>query len=166
MVIFPMQQFWLALLVIWAALAALAGATIKLARSPLTASQFWFALLPLALHMGWLSLAVFLNTAQVVVAYELLSTAQMLPWSLVLWAAAAALLLWLNAQLRSGNIAFALAAFWGLVGVFVRQSQSTLDGAPISAWVAAALGVVLLSQTAYLQLLRHKTFAPTSTAPT
>lgn len=164
MVIFPQQQFWLALVVIWAALTALAVATIKLARSPLTAAEFCFALLPLALHTGWLSLAAFLNTAQVVVAYELLSTTRMLPWSLALWAAAAGLLLWLNSRLRLANVAFALAALWGLAGVVVKQSQSQLAGAHASAWVAAALGVVLLVQTAYLQIRRYRASAPKRTA--
>lgn len=152
MVVFAMQLFWLALLVIWGALAALVMANLKLARadSTLTAADFWLAVLPLSLHAGWLSLAVFLNTAQVVVAYELLSGTNQLPWSLFLWAGAGGLLLWVNARLRRGGVPYVLAAVWGLVGAFVEQSRSVLAGSDVSAWVAGFLALVLLLQTLFL----------------
>lgn len=160
MVVFPMQLFWLALLVIWGAWACLAAAMLRLARFNLGAAELWLALLPVALHTSWLSLAVFLNTAQVVVAYKLLSTVQQLPWSLVLWVLAAVLVLWVNTRLQRGNAVFALAALWGLVGVFVEQSKNRLAGADASAWVAATLAAVLLAQTVYLYLRRYRADAP------
>lgn len=152
MPIFSMQVFWLALLVIWGALACMVSCALALSRdrSPLPGQRGW-ALLPLSLHAGWLSLAAFLNIAQVIVAYRLLPTARMLPWSLALLAAAAALLLALNARMR-GNPGYALAALWGLAAVYVKQSQASLPGAQTAAWVAVAIAVALAAQTVWLRV--------------
>jgi hypothetical protein len=96
----------------------------------------------------------FVNTAQVAVAYQLLPTANMLPWSLILWAAAA-LLLWANARLR-GHPGYAFAALWGLVGVAIGQAEGRLVGARVSAGVALLLTALLLAQTLYLQRRWHR----------
>ena len=98
----------------------------------------WWQWVPLSLHAGWVSLAVFLNTAQVVVAHGLLSTSQMLPWTLVLFAGAALLVLTVVVRLK-GNPWYAAAAVWGLVGVYAKQSESALAGASVAAYVALAL---------------------------
>lgn len=152
MPIFSLQVFWLALLVIWAALACMAYCAIALSRdpAPLPLQRLW-AWGPLSLHAGWLSLAAFLNTAQVIVAYRLLPTDRMLPWSLPLLLVAAALLLALNARMR-GNLAYVLAALWGLAAVYVAQSSSSLDGASTAAWAALAIGLLLAAQLAWLHL--------------
>lgn len=150
MPIFSMQVFWLALLVIWAALACMAYCAVVLSSAPTSSpQQRWWAWAPLSMHAGWLSLAALLNTAQVIVAYRLLSTERMLGWSLVLLAVLAALLLALNARMR-GNLGYVLAAVWGLIAVFVKQSQWALPGASTAAWVALALAVVLVAQSAWL----------------
>lgn len=154
MPVFSQQWFWLALLVIWAALACLGRCALILSHDPdPLPGQRWLAWLPLSLHAGWLSLAALLNTAQTIVAYRLLPSDDMLAWSLVLYALAAALLLTLNARMR-GNWAYALAALWGLVGVYVQQSRSSLPGATVAAWVALAIASVLIAQS--LWLLRRK----------
>jgi len=111
-----------------------------------------WAWLPLSLHAGWLSLAAFLNLAQVIVAYELASTSQQLPWSLVLFALAALMLLMLNLRMR-GNIDYVIAALWALVAVYVKQSDSGMPGAQAAAWVALGIAALLLLQTV---LLRRK----------
>lgn len=150
MPVFSLQWFWLALLMIWAALACLAFAAIELSRDPAPSSaQRWWAWAPLSLHAGWLSLAAFLNTAQVIVAYRLLPTQQMLGWSLVLFAAAAAVLLALNARMR-GNLGYVLAALWGLAAVYVKQSQAALPGASTAAYVALAIAALLVAQSVWL----------------
>jgi hypothetical protein len=155
MPIFSMQIFWLALIVIWASLACLAFCAVTLSRdrAPLPARR-WCAWMPLSLHAGWLSLAVFLNTAQVIVAYRLLDVGAMLPWSLALFAAAAAVLLALNAWMR-GNAGFVAAALWGLIAVSVKQSQATLQGAEVAAWVAIAIATALLVQSAWIWARRR-----------
>ncbi|HEY6133897.1 MAG TPA: hypothetical protein VIW70_07970 [Rubrivivax sp.] len=155
MIVFSMQLFWVALLVIWGALACLVGATFALERNELSSTDYWLARVPLSMHAGWLSLAAFLNTAQVIVAFRLLSTTQMLGWTLVLWLAAAVLLVAVQLRLR-GNAFYAATALWGLIGVYVQQSRSSLEGAPISAWVAAGLGCALLALTAYLIVGRRR----------
>lgn len=150
MPVFSMQVFWLALLIIWASLACIAFAAIVLSRDPAPATpQRWWAWAPLSLHAGWLSLAAFLNTAQVIVAYRLLPTGQMLSWSLVLFAAAAVVLLALNARMR-GNLGYVLAAVWGLAAVYVKQSQWTLPGSHTAAWVALAIAALLVAQSVWL----------------
>lgn len=152
MPVFSMQVFWLALLIIWAALGCLVACALVLSRDGAALpGQRWLAWAPLSLHAGWLSLAAFLNTAQVIVAYELLPTGDMLPWSLALLAAAAILLLVLNARMR-GNVAYAAAALWGLAAVYVRQSASGLEGAQTAAWAAVVISAALLAQTLWLRL--------------
>ena len=152
MPIFSQQIFWLALLVILSSLVCLLYCAIVLSReaSPV-AGQRWWAWLPLSLHAGWLSLAAFLNVAQVIVAYRLLPTDRMLPWSLVLFAAATAVLLVANARMR-GNVAYALVALWGLAALYFKQSQATLPGAQIAAWVAVAIAALLVVQTLWLRI--------------
>ncbi|WP_295925113.1 hypothetical protein [uncultured Xanthomonas sp.] len=152
MPVFSQQHFLLALAVIWTALAAMLLAALRLSRDPAPESgQTLWAWLPLSLHAGWLSLAAFLNTAQVIVAYRWLSTERMLPWSLVLFALAAALLLGMNRAMR-GNLAYAAAALWALAAVYAKQTDSTLAGAQTAAWVALLLAAVLALQTLWLRL--------------
>lgn len=142
MIVFSLQWFWLALAIIWASLACLLGAAWQVSRTARHDRGPWWQWLPLSLHAGWLSLAVFLNVAQVIVAFGLLPTGNMLPWTLVLFALCAALVLTAIARM-SGNPWYALAALWGLVGVYVKQHDSSLAGAHAAAWVALALAVVV-----------------------
>ena len=151
MPLFSMGLFWLCLLVIFGAMACLVRCALILShdRTPQEGQWMW-AWLPLSLHAGWLSLAAFLNLAQVIVAYELASTTEMLPWSLVLFGLAALMLLMLNLRMR-GNIDYVIAALWALVAVYVKQSGSDLAGAQAAAWVAIGIAVVLALQTVMLR---------------
>lgn len=143
--------FWVCLLVIVAALFCLVHcATILSHDSTPQEGQWLWAWTPLSLHAGWLSVAAFLNLAQVIVAQDLLSTSQMLPWSMVLLGAAAALLLVLNQRMH-GNIDYAGAAIWGLLAVYVKQSGWDVPGAAVVAWGALAIAVALLLQTLLLR---------------
>ena len=155
MPLFSLSQFWLCLMVIFAALACLVRCAWLLSNdpSPATGQRVW-AWLPLSLHAGWLSLAAFLNLAQVVVAYQLLSATHQLPWSLVLFGLATLTLLLINLRLR-GNLAYVAAALWALVAVYVKQSGHALAGAPIAAWTALVVAGVLAIQTALLWLRRR-----------
>lgn len=154
MPLFSMGLFWACLVVIFAALACVARAAWILSRyeGPRRVSHLW-GTIPLSLHAGWLSLAAFLNLAQVIVAHRLLPTDDMLGWSLALLAATAVVLFVLNHGMR-GNVAYAAAAIWGLVAVHVKQSGWTLEGADVVAWSALALAVLLGVQTAWL-VRRH-----------
>lgn len=161
MPVFSQQWFWLALLIIWSSLACLALCAVRLSRDPTPeAGQRWFAWLPLSLHAGWLSLAAILNTAQVIVAYRLLPTDDMLGWSLGLFVLAAVMLLTLNQRMR-GNLAYAAAAVWALAAVYVKQSASDLAGAHIAAWIAIVLAALVVAQTIWLQLRTRTTLYAT-----
>lgn len=154
MPLFSQELFWLCLAVIFAALACLAYCVICLTRDrDPRRRQPLFAWLPLSLHAGWLTLAAFLNLAQVMVAYEVMPADDQLPWALALYAAAAIALLALNHSMR-GNVVYAAAALWALVAVYVRQSSHDLSGSDTSAWVALLIAVILCVQTALLRL-RH-----------
>jgi hypothetical protein len=160
MIVFPMQMFVVALVVIWLDLACMLYCADVLARERQpSAALTWAALLPLSLHAGWLALAAFLNLAQVIVAYHLLSTTDMLAWSLVLLAAAFLLLLAWNGRMR-GNLPFAFAGVWGLVGVYMRQSGSDLAGAGTVAIMAGVAAVVLLAQALWLLSRRASAARP------
>jgi len=151
MPLFSMGQFWLCLLVIFGATFCLIRCAMILShdRTPQHGQWMW-AWLPLSLHAGWLSLAAFLNLAQVIVAYELASTAQQLPWSLVLFGLAAIMLLMVNLRMR-GNIDYVIAAVWALIAVYVKQSDSGMAGAQVAAWVAIGIAAVLVLQTILLR---------------
>jgi hypothetical protein len=153
MPVFSQQVFWLALLIIWAALGCLLTATLISVRAAGRERPPLVVTVPLSLHAGWLSLAAFLNTAQVIVAYRWLDTGDMLAWSLALFAAAAALLLVANHRMR-GNIAYATVALWGLAAVYIKQSQASLPGADIAAWTAVGIAIVLAAQTLWLRVRR------------
>lgn len=162
MPVFSNQLFWLALLIIWGAMACLVLCALRLSRDPRPEpGQHWFALLPLSLHAGWLSLAAILNTAQVIVAYELLPTGNMLAWSLALLFIAAAMLLALNQRMR-GNLAYVAAALWALAAVYMKQSASGLPGAGTAAWVALGIAAILAIQTLWLHLRARPSLSVTN----
>lgn len=142
MIVFSLQWFWLALAIIWLSLACLLFSAWQTADTSRHARAAWWQWVPLSMHAGWVSLAVFLNVAQAVVAFDLLPLDNMLPWSLVLFALAAVLLLVAVKGMR-GNPWFALPAIWGLIGVFFKQRGWNLDGASVAAWVALALAFAL-----------------------
>lgn len=142
MIVFSLQWFWLALAFIWASLACLLYAAWQVSNTKDHRRSAWWLLIPLSLHAGWVSLASFLDIAQVIVAHNLLSTTDMLPWTLVLFLLTAVLLLWVLWQLM-GNIWYGLAAVWGLVGVYIKQSHTQLSGAHTAAMVALALAVLV-----------------------
>ncbi|MCK9487966.1 MAG: hypothetical protein M0Q42_00925 [Xanthomonadales bacterium] len=149
MPLFSQELFWLCVAVIFGALACIGWCALVLSRAP---GRTW-AWLALSLHAGWLSLAAFLNLAQTIVAYQVLPTGNMLAWSAVLYLLAAALLLGMNQAMR-GNLAYAAAALWGLVAVYVQQSGWTLAGSDAAAWIAVAIAVVLAAHTVWLRRQR------------
>lgn len=161
MIVFSFQWFWLALLIIWASLACLLAAAWRVSRTARHARGPWWQWVPLSLHAGWVSLAAFLNLAQVIVAFRLLPVANMLPWTLVLFALAAVLVLTAVARML-GNPWYALAALWGLVGVYVKQRGSALAGAD----TAAVVALVLAAAVVLLSLWSMPRRRPTGTPPT
>lgn len=154
MVVFTLQWFWLALAIIWGSLGCLLGAAWLASQTRHHRRGPWWQWVPLSLHAGWVSLAVFLNVAQVIVAFELLPSARMLPWTLVLFTLAGALVLTMVVKMR-GNPWYAAAAVWGLLGVHAKQHASTLAGADVAATVAMALAV-LVAVTAVAALCLHR----------
>ncbi|HET7268270.1 MAG TPA: hypothetical protein VFJ15_09185 [Oleiagrimonas sp.] len=142
MIVFSLQLFWLALAIIWVSLACVWYAAWRFSNGTRHARSRWWESVPLSLHAGWVSLAAFLNVAQVIVAFQLFSTTHMLPWTLVLFVLVAVLLLVSIVRLR-GSVWYALAAVWGLVGVYVKQSGADLRGAQTAAWIALALAVIV-----------------------
>lgn len=142
MLVFTRQWFWLALAIIWGSLGCLLGAAWLASDTRAHPRGPWWQWLPLSLHAGWVSLAVFLNVAQVVVAFHLLPVDRMLPWTLVLLALAGLLLLVVVVKLR-GNPWYTLAAVWGLLGVHAKQQASALPGADMAAHIALVLAVLV-----------------------
>ena len=160
MPLFSQELFVLCLLVIFGALACLAYCALRLTRDPAPLQrQHLFAWLPLSLHAGWLTMAAFLNLAQVMVAYDVMPVDGQLPWAIALYAVAAVVLLALNHRMR-GNVAYAAAALWALVAVYVRQSGHDLPGSDASGWVALAIAVALCVQTAMLRMRNPGTWVP------
>lgn len=155
MPVFSNGAFVPALIIIWGSLICLLKATLITADSAATPAQRALHAAPLALHAGWLTLAAFLNTAQFVVAFKLLDVDNMLSWSAPLLAMAVALALWVNHRLR-GNLAYAFAVLWGLVGVSVKQFGWPLPGASIIGGMAALAALIVVGQTVSLHLKRGR----------
>lgn len=146
--------YWACLLVIFGAMACLVRCALLLSRDSTPQEGQWlWAWTALSLHAGWLSVAAFLNLAQVVVAQGLASGTDMLGWSLVVFAAAAVVLLLVNQRMR-GNIDYAGAAVWGLAAIYVKQSGWDVRGADVAAWVAVGIALLLVVQTLWLRT-RH-----------
>lgn len=162
MPLFSMELFWFCLVVIFGALACLVycAKLLSLDADPQKGQWLW-AWTPLSLHAGWLSVAAVLNLAQVIVAYQLLSTDAMLPWSLVLFSVAAGLLLCVNYWMR-GNFHYAGAAVWGLIAVYIKQSEASSTGADTAAWVAIGIAALLVAETLWLRLRNKPSLLPTS----
>lgn len=138
MIAFTLQLFWVALAIIWISFGSILRAAWHVAHTAQHARGPWWQWIPLSLHAGWLSLAVFLNVAQVIVAFKLLPVANMLPWTLALFVLTALLVLTALVGMR-GNWVYAFAAIWGLAGVYVKQSHSQLLGANAAADAALVL---------------------------
>lgn len=80
MIAFTLQLFWTALAIVWISLLSLLLlANWQVAHTARHARGRWWQWIPLSLHAGWVSLAAFLNVAQVIVAFQLLPIANMLP---------------------------------------------------------------------------------------
>lgn len=145
MPMFSMGFYWACLVVITGALACLVVAVAQVVRRG-QPDRDRLALWALGLHAGWLSMAAFLNFAQVMVAEGVLPADRMLGWSLPLLGVAAATLMAINRALR-GLVPYVLAALWALAGVYVKQSGWDLPGADVMAWAALAVAVLLVGQT-------------------
>ena len=156
MIVFSLQWFWLALAIIWASLVCLLFSTWQVSRTAHRIHGRWWQWLPLSLHAGWVSLAVFLNVAQVIVAFQLLPTGNMLPWTLVLLVLAVVLLFTVLVSLR-GNPWYALAVVWGLAGVYVKQQASGLPGADITAWAGLGIAAVVIVTSLWQQFGAQQT---------
>ena len=78
MVVFSLQWFGLALAIIWVSLASLLFSAAQVSATATHTRGRWWQRVPLSLHAGWVSLAAFLNLAQVIVAYRWLPVTHML----------------------------------------------------------------------------------------
>lgn len=153
MIVFPQEWFWLALLVIWTSLAALIVIVFRLSPPPRRLSGLERVVVrsTFLIFCAWVSLASFLNIAQVVIAYGIDPGVAPVVWSTALLLLAAALLLFLHRRV-GGDLVFAATAWWALIAIYVRQSASTAAGADVVAWVAVGIAVVLAVFTAWLRL--------------
>lgn len=145
--VFLAQAYVGAVLVIWASLATVLAGAVLAARAPgSSAAATPLPRIALALHAGWLTLAAFVNTAQLLLATGFTTQADQWPASAALWLAAALVLLAAQRALSpapAALLAYSAAAAWGLVAVYFRQSAATLPGGAVSANVAAALFLVV-----------------------
>lgn len=157
MIVFAALMFWTALAVIWVSWACLLYAAIR-AHDAGPGLARW----ALGMHAGWLSLAIFLNTAQVVVAFEIFSTTEMLGWTLALFGMAAVTCA-LALVRTNGMIAYAIPVIWGLAAVYVKQSQSSLAGADTAGLAAATLAVGFALATGWLKMRDRMSPTPAQT---
>jgi benzodiazapine receptor len=110
--------------------------------APRTAVERWFVVAPLSLFAGYVTAATFANTAA-----ALKGSAWMAPgksetaWSVAMLVAAGSIAAWVTLATR-GNVAYATAIIWALVGVVVANTIERAENLPVAiAAGSMALGV-------------------------
>jgi hypothetical protein len=125
-------------------LVAAADAVLSVRRASLVPG--WFAVLTRAsvgLYAGWVTAAFFLNVSTASVDAGLVD-ADDVGWQLVVVVVAVATLVALVAMTR-GNVAYALAGTWAMVGIAVTGSRDGTDEVLLAAIVSAVVLVVSLA---------------------
>lgn len=120
-------------------------------------SPRWLELLSLAsvgLYAGWVTAAFFLNVSTAMVDAELVEADQV-RWQVVVLAVAVVALLAVLVAVR-GNVAYAVAGVWAMIGIAVTGSS---DGTT-EVLVAAVVGAVLIVGTAAAVRLRDRQAQP------
>ncbi len=138
---------WATVACMFGMLSALLGAFVGYARAPLSRAQDWLVAAPLSIFLGYVTVASIANPASVLYQSGVQSLLGLgpTPWAVLMLAVgvfcAAALTRW-----SRGNVPYALAVIWALVGVTVQNVAVQPNSAV--AWTAAlgaaALGGVLV----------------------
>ena len=118
-------------------LVAAVDAVLTVRRAPL--APRWFALLTVAsvgLYAGWVTAAFFLNLSTASVDAGIVDAADV-GWQLVVVVVAVATLMALIVMTR-GNVAFAVAGTWAMIGIAVTGRSDGTDEVLVAALVAAA----------------------------
>ncbi len=156
-ILFPARQFLLAQVVIVSIFAFVALAYLGVLRESrgraLSGSERWLVALPLGLLFGWITAATLVSFATTFVALGVLqggSGEAVLGVALLLTGGllASAVLLAGRAGPLQGNLAYAAAVMWALVGVVLNQYDASLltTGAALVAAIPVALSLYSVLQ--------------------
>ena len=122
-------------------LAALVAVEVRMHGAQVKGAKWWTVRLPWALNLGWISVAVLLNTSQWLVTVVKWDGGPLSPlaWSMVLVGVAfvlAAVMGWVRR-----NVGFVLAAAWGLAGI---AAEKRLDAPMLSMAAGVACGALIV----------------------
>ena len=125
--------------------ASLAGAFVPLARAgrSLSRGERMFALMPVSVFIGWVTVACFANTAAALKNDGLLESGPSeTRWTVLMLLAAGAIASWVTFATR-GNASYALTIVWALAGIVVANTVR-VPNTPV-AFAAAAMAVALVA---------------------
>jgi hypothetical protein len=111
--------------------------------APRTAPERWFVVVPLSLFAGYVTAAVFANTAAALkVAGWITPGASETAGSIALLLAAGGIGAWAT-RATGGNPAYALAIVWALVGIVVANTVERAENYPVALVAATMAGAVV-----------------------
>ena len=146
---------WSTAFLFWPAVAGACVATIRLSNEKhrLAPLEKWLVWAPVSLFAGWISLAMFLNWAQVGVHGGFGFGLSVTAISLLTLALALAFLAW-QLHLNRGNKVYVFPALWGLALLaYGRLVESELN---MTIGIAAAIGVLVLFWAAIAAGIRQQ----------
>lgn len=128
---------WVSVAIIWVVLAALLAVWLTIARDDLQGARFWLVSFPFQLLAGWISAAVFVNTASTLQRSGIaIGTA--LSVAMLLLAGA----LGVTVSIVTGGWIYAATFAWALVGIIVANTVRE-QNRPV-ALLAGALAIIVL----------------------
>lgn len=153
MLVFQRSYFVLSVAVIFGLLLALIGVLARLYQhdAPLSQGERWLVYVAFSLFLGWVTVATIANVGQTLVAYGWSGWGLAAEtWGLIalLLAGAVAAVVTVATQ---GNVPFALAVIWALVGVAVNQFSGEL---PTRATVVGAMALCMVCLVGLSLLVR------------
>ncbi len=158
--VFQRSLFGLSLVVMAGLLIALIVVAVRLARHArgFTLAEQGLVHMNFSLFLGWITVATVANLGQVLTAYEWSGWgAQAETWGIVALLAAGIVASAVTVALK-GNLPYALAVMWGLLGVAVNQFTrgGPADSNPISSNKVGAVALAVTLQVAFTFLFTRQ----------
>jgi hypothetical protein len=153
--VFQRSLFGLSLLVMAGLLIVLSVVAVRMARYArgFTFAEQWLVYVNFSVFLGWITVASVANVGQVLTAYEWSGWgAQTEMWGIVALLAAGIIASAVTVALK-GNLPYAVAAMWGLIGVAVNQFARSGSIEPNT---VGAVAIAVTSQVAFTLLFTRQ----------
>jgi hypothetical protein len=148
------NQLWMTVgFILWMAFCLFWSFAILWRSEPLAVLPRGLILMPISLYSGWITVAIFANSASVIKAHRwphfLLSETG---WSVAIVLVAGVIVSAIVAWTR-GNLCYAITVLWALTGIAVRNFTELAN--PTVAWSALAVAAFILTFTLFARFTSH-----------